>query len=297
MNSLFNYSRLDVSLERKTSTLHITLNHKENNPIDFELLFELESLLSWAANKTEIISIFIDSAYENFSCGVDQSELKNYSLNQIEKLRHKLARLNFAMMNLPQIVVIDLGKGSSNLGSELSIGADMRISHNESYLNFDHANHGLIAASGALSILPEVINRNEAKAWVLSSTKITIKKLIQTGYVWSTYDKLTRNDTVFKLLSALTSQAPIQRIQTKFGFLRSTFETIENNMKMEKEVAKAAMLSTDWKQKTEEEFTNPKTINKLIYLANDKKPNETKKNKNKEKAKLKLVKTENNLDI
>lgn len=294
MNSLFNYSRLDVSLSRKTSSLHVTLNHKEKNPIDLELLFELESLLSWATNKTEIVSIFIDSAYDELSHGFEAEEIKKLSLKQIEKIRYKLARLNFAMMNLPQIIVIDLGKGSYNLGSELTIGADLRIAHTESFLCFDHAKHGLIASSGAISILPEVLNRNEAKSWVLTTNKIEIKKLIETGYVWQTYDKLTRNDVIFKVLSSLTTQAPIQRIQTKFGYLRSCFETIEKNMQIEKEVAKAAMLATDWKQE-KADFTSPKSVSKVIHLtkvATELDKVTTIKNK----SKLTLVKNENQLD-
>ena len=83
MANLFNYSTLNVSLEKETRTLKILLDRPEcEHAINAEMLFELESILAWSAGRIEINSILISSTESTgnlLSSGLD----KNYSKQMI----------------------------------------------------------------------------------------------------------------------------------------------------------------------------------------------------------------------
>ena len=119
--TLFNYTTLSTRLEKSTRTLFVTLNRPDwNNAFRLEMLFELESLFAWCTSRVEINTIFIDSSSAEFSPGLELETLSALSSSQLEKINTKLQKIIFAMMQLPQTIVMDLGEGSQTLASKFS---------------------------------------------------------------------------------------------------------------------------------------------------------------------------------
>src|SRR5688572_26167375 len=167
--NLFNYTTLSTRLEKTTRTLFVTLNRPDwNNAFRLEMLFELESLFAWCTSRVEIHSIFIDSSKPIFSTGLELDSLSSLSAGQLDKINMKLQKIIFAMMQLPQTVIVDLGEGCETIASEFSLGADIRLASQEAKIRFNHCQYGMVPAAGGMSMLTHLINPALARKWVLT---------------------------------------------------------------------------------------------------------------------------------
>ncbi len=272
MQNLFNYTTISTRLEKTTRTLFVTLNRPDwNNAFRLEMLFELESLFAWCTSHVEINSIFIDSSTSIFSTGLEYETLSSSSAQSLQKINSKLQKIIFAMMQLPQTVVIDLGEGSETLASEFALGADIRIASETSKVRFNHCHFGLVPAAGGMSMLSTLISPTFARNWVLSGAPIEQNILKESGLVSSTYSSESRSEIVRELLTSLYRVAPVQRIQAKLGLFESLRNQLESGIVMDKKIAKASMVSEDWRSRKPEEkdfnFMPAKSMSYAVKLS------------------------------
>lgn len=248
MFQLFNYSTLTSRLDKATRTLHVTLNRADRgNALHQEMLFELESLLAWCTARVEISSIYIDSSTAVFSPGVESDRLSQTSAQQLEKLSARLHKIIFALMQMPQTVVVDLRDGAANWAMELALGADIRICSVNAQLRFDHARLGLVPAAGGMTFLTHLIGASFARQWLATGAPVPLDQARASGLIHRTYDSSTRSDEVQRLLTQIYSVAPVQRIQTKLGLFEAQRAQIEASLVTDLKIAKAARVSEDWK--------------------------------------------------
>lgn len=272
MQTLFNYTTLSTRLEKTTRTLFVTLNRPDwNNAFRLEMLFELESLFAWATTKVEINSIFIDSSSSFFSTGLEYDMLSGTSAQSLDKINQKLQKIIFAMMQLPQTIVVDLGEGAETLASEFALGADIRISSVNSKIAFNHCQYGLVPAAGGMTMLSTLISPVFARSWVLTGSPISSTALLQSGFVRATYDSTNRSDIIREILSDIFKSAPVQRIQAKLGLFESLRSQLEAGLVMDKKIAKASMVSEDWRTKRPEQkefnFMPAKSMSYAVKLS------------------------------
>lgn len=272
MQTLFNYTTLSTRLEKTTRTLFVTLNRPDwNNAFRLEMLFELESLFAWATTKVEINSIFIDSSTPFFSTGLEYDTLSGTSAQSLDKVNQKLQKIIFAMMQLPQTIVVDLGDGAETLASEFALGADIRISSVNSKIAFNHCHYGLVPAAGGMTMLSTLVSPVFARNWVLTGSSISSTALIQSGFVRATYDSTNRSDIIREILSDICKSAPVQRIQAKLGLFESLRSQLESGLVMDKKIAKASMVSEDWRTKRPEQkefnFMPAKSMSYAVKLS------------------------------
>ena len=270
--TLFNYTTLSTRLEKSTRTLFVTLNRPDwNNAFRLEMLFELESLLAWCTSRVEINSIFIDSSSAEFSPGLELESLSALSASQLDKINTKLQKIIFAMMQLPQTIVMDLGEGCQTLAAEFSLGADIRIASENSKIAFNHCQYGLVPAAGGMSMLSTLVSPALARSWVLSGSALSQESLQSSGFVKSTYDSSNRNEIISEVLTNIAKLAPVQRIQAKLGLFESLRAQFENGLVMDRKIAKASMVSEDWRSKKPEakdtEFMPAKSMSYSVKLS------------------------------
>lgn len=251
--TLFNYTTLSTRLEKSTRTLFVTLNRPDwNNAFRLEMLFELESLLAWCTSRVEINTIFIDSCSSHFSTGLELDKLATLSASHLDKLNTKLQKIIFAMMQLPQTVVIDLGQGSETIATEFALGADIRIAASNANISFNHCRYGLVPSAGGMSMLSTLVSPTFARHWILSGQNIDEKVLIQSGFITDFYTENDREDKINNLLNHISKLAPVQRIQAKLGLFESLRTQFENGIIMDRKIAKASMVTEDWRSKKPE---------------------------------------------
>ena len=268
MSSIFNYQTLKVRLEKTTRTLFIKLtNDNLNNPITMETLFELESLLAWVTTKVEIHSIFISSSTDIFSIGYNQKILKKLTIDRLSKFTAKLQKINQALMLLPQTVILDLQMGAQNIACELATACDIRISNRAATISFNHASLGLVACSGGIAQLSELVGHGNAKNWLLTGSTIDFQKMEASGYVFKSYTMANRDEVIQNLLMSIHNQSPVQRIQTKLGIIENVRENIEAKLILEKQIAKAAMITEDWKEENAGDSMKAKNLKEAVRLS------------------------------
>ncbi len=273
---LFNYSTLYARLDKTTRTLYITLNRSDrDNSINNEMLFELESLLAWTTSKVEIQSILFDSSTDHFSWGVDPQKLPEMSASQLEKLSLKLHKIIYAMMQMPQTIVMDLKNGAANWAMEFALGADIRLCSVNANLRFDHTRFGLSPASGGASFLTHFVSPSFAKNWLSLGCTIPQSQAESSGFIHTSYDSTNREDVVQNVLKSISAQAPVQRIQTKLAVFEALRPQIEASLVQDLKIAKASRISEDWKNvkaNYQEDFMPAKSMSysvKLSLIKND----------------------------
>lgn len=247
MSSIFNYQTFDVRLDKTTRTLWVELNRPSQHYINWEFLFEFETLMAWCTGKVEIHSIVLFSRTKKLSAGIDPKILKTLTINKLENYTQKLQKITFSLMHLPQIIIADLGHGTENVASELATACDIRISHSKCQISFEHSRLGLMPSSGGISQLGAIAGQANARNWLLSGSKINARKLEASGFVFLSYEEEDRFNKLGQLLTDIHSQAPVQRIQTKMGVTEHIRESVEQLNQLERKLAKAAMISEDWK--------------------------------------------------
>lgn len=272
MQSLFNYTTISTRLEKTTRTLFVTLNRPDwNNAFRLEMLFELESLFAWCTTRVEINSIFINSSTAHFSTGLEYDTLSTTTGSQLEKINTKLQKIIFAMMQLPQTIIMDLGEGAETLASEFSLGADLRIASLNSKIAFNHCSYGLVPAAGGMSMLSALVSPAFARSMILSGKAMKAQSGLESGFLTLAYDTETRSEQVQKLLQAVSSAAPVQRIQAKLGLFESLRPKFEAGIIMDRKVAKASMVSEDWKTRKPEQsdfnFMPAKSMSYAVKLS------------------------------
>lgn len=250
--TLFNYTTLSTRLEKSTRTLFVTLNRPDwGNAFRLEMLFELESLFAWCTSRVEINTIFIDSCTTQFSNGLELDKLSGMTASQLDKINTKLQKIIFSMMQLPQTIVMDLGEGAQTIASEFALGADVRIASETSKISFNHCHYGLVPAAGGMSMLSALVAPAFARAWILSGKPIS--ELTQSGLINETYTAETKNSVIAQTLSRISEHAPVQRIQAKLGLFEALRSQFEAGIVMDRKIAKASMVSEDWRSKKPEQ--------------------------------------------
>ncbi len=269
---LFNYTTLATRLEKTTRTLFVTLNRPDwNNAFRLEMLFELESLLAWCTTRVEINSIYIESSSKIFSTGLELNHLSELSASSLSKINSKLQKIIFAMMQLPQTIVIDLGHGSQTLASEFALGADIRIAHQNTRIAFNHNHYGLSPAAGGMSMLSTLVAPSFARHWILSGNNISTDALKNSGFIGETYNDHNHAEVRSHILNSIAKDAPVQRIQTKLGLFESLRSQFEAGIVNDRKIAKASMMSEDWKSKAPQEenfdFMPAKSMSYTVKLS------------------------------
>jgi len=229
MTSIFNYQKLKVTLQKQTRTL------------------ELESLLAWATTHVEIHTLFIESNTNYLSKGYDKRVLNKLTIEKLGTFTKKLQKINQAIMLLPQTVIIDMQMGVNNIAAELATACDIRIANRACEVKFDHSKLGLVPCSGGIVQLSETVGHGNAKNWVLSGRGISLQKLESTGFVFDSYTSSTREEVLQRILAEVSEQSPVGRIQSKLAVVECVREKIEAQMKVSTQIAKAAMVTEDWK--------------------------------------------------
>ena len=266
--SIFNYQTLKVRVQKNTKTLFIKFhNDLDNNPITMETLFELETLLGWCTTHIEIHTLFFESSSDMFSVGYNQNILKKLTIDHLSNFTKKLQKINQALMLLPQTVIIDLKMGANNIACELATACDIRIANRACKIKFNHAKLGLVPCSGGVVQLSEVVGHGRAKNWLLTGSTINFSKLEQSGYIFNSYTMDTRDEVVNQLLMDIHEQLPVQRIQTKLAVIENIREKVEDKLTMEKQIAKAAMITEDWRNENQETPMKSKNMKTAVKLS------------------------------
>ncbi|MFZ4713554.1 MAG: enoyl-CoA hydratase/isomerase family protein [Bacteriovoracaceae bacterium] len=246
--SLFNYSTINVKLEKATHTLYVSFNRPDDSQkINFEMLFELESVLAWAANKVEISTIFFTSTSDTFCQGLDETNLGEEP-SKMEKVLTRVRKILEAIPHLPQVTICDLKKGASGVGAEFSLFCDLRIAHVDTLVSFNHHNIGVTPSCGGLSLLADLVGHSVSRHWIYTGRKVNANKLEQSGFISDLYSEENAETFLTSLLTDIDQGSGVARIQSKMAMAQLLTPGVETGLKVESKIAKANLYTYDWKE-------------------------------------------------
>lgn len=265
-SSLFNFNCFSVSLNPKFKCLSITFKAKKRY-LDLELLFELDSILAWAASRIEVATIYISSENECLGLGIDKTKLKSMNSEKVETLLKRTQKIIWGMMHLPQTIIMDLGVGASDLSAELALGADIRLAQIDALMHFNHIQLGLLPSSGSLSLLSHLVGHAYSRKWIYKAQGIHTKELLNSGLISDTYHDSNDQEVTKKLyLQSLIDASPTQRIQAKVSFLSILEKEMKNSSDREEKSLKASLLTQDWQAQSSDDFTKVHDLKKALHL-------------------------------
>lgn len=234
---IFSYNTIATTLLIPTKSLEIKFRKTFLNA---ETLFELESILAWAATHTEVQSLFITSYGEEFIQGFDPEEVKALSEEKLKKQFNKVSTIAQSLLCLPQTVVIDMKKGTRGVGLELSLAADIRIASSEATFCFDQLSQGLTPTCGVFSFLKSFLNQNVLRSLLLSGVEFKKESFLALGG-WCEFDR-----DACAILTNIFTQAPIARMQAKMGLYGIHQTTNQAEIEVERKIFNATLQSKDY---------------------------------------------------
>ena len=234
---IFSYNTIATTLLIPTKSLEIKFRKTFLNA---ETLFELESILAWAATHTEVQSLFITSFGEEFIQGFDPEEIKALSEEKLKKQFNKVSTIAQSLLCLPQTVVIDMKKGTRGVGLELSLAADIRIASSEATFCFDQLSQGLTPTCGVFSFLKSFLNQNVLRSLLLSGVEFKKESFLALGG-WCEFDR-----DACAILTNIFTQAPIARMQAKMGLYGIHQTTNQAEIEVERKIFNATLQSKDY---------------------------------------------------
>lgn len=250
---IFSYKTIATTLLIPTKSLEIKFR---KTFLSSEALFELESILAWAATHTEVQSLFITSVGPEFIQGFDPNEIKNLSEDKIKSLFHKVSTIAQSFLCLPQTIVVDMKKGTRGVGLELSLAADIRIASSDAVFCFDHLSLGLTPVCGVFSFLKSYLNQNVLRSLLLSGAEFNKESFLALGG-WCEFDK-----DACSILANIFAQAPVARMQAKRGLYGVKQTQDENESLIEKQLFNAVVRSQDYTK--EANFMNPNEFKEKV---------------------------------
>jgi enoyl-CoA hydratase len=239
---IFSYNTIATTLLIPTKSLEIKFRKTYLNA---ETLFELESILAWAATHTEVQSLFITSFGDEFIQGFDPIELSQLSEDKIKKQFQKVSSIAQSFLCLSQTVVVDMKKGTRGVGLELSLAADIRIASSEAVFCFNHLSVGLTPTCGIFSFLKPYLNQNVLRSLLLSGVEFRKESFLALGG-WCEFDR-----DACSILTNIFSQAPVARMQAKMGLYGIHQDINEAQMEVEKKLFNATVQSKDYTKQSD----------------------------------------------
>ncbi|PIP89782.1 MAG: hypothetical protein COW01_07900 [Bdellovibrionales bacterium CG12_big_fil_rev_8_21_14_0_65_38_15] len=280
MTLVFDYKTLHVTLDPSTRSLTIELSRAaRRNAITMEMLFELEGMMAWLSSHLEINAVTLRGAGGYFSCGFDREETARMDAPKLQKYFKKLQKIVYSMHLLPQTFIVDMGKGAEAQGIELALGGDIRLVHEETVIEFNHLQKGLVPCSGGVGILSNIVGAQVARRWVMTSQTLTSNDAVSGMFADYSYVLQTKYKLQQEILKRILMQSPVTRIQAKRSLVEATLPEVDRSLVYESNFAHAGMASGDWKkfldniENDEEklikstEYTNPRDMAKIVKEA------------------------------
>jgi enoyl-CoA hydratase/carnithine racemase len=184
------------SVEGRVGT--IELNRPERkNPLTFESYAELRDLFRQLAYATDVKTIVIHGAGNNFCSGGDVHEiiapLIGLPMPELLLFTRMTGDLVKAMRHCPQPIVAAVDGVCAGAGAILAMASDLRLGTARSKLAFLFARVGLAGCDmGACAILPRIIGQGRASELLFTGRSASGEE----AYTWGFYNRLCEPETV-----------------------------------------------------------------------------------------------------
>ncbi|VBB43831.1 Enoyl-CoA hydratase/isomerase family protein [uncultured Desulfatiglans sp.] len=207
----------------------LSLNRpRKYNAVDFRMMEELEAF--WKERLYDLdthVILLRGNGERGFCAGLDMKEIMKeapgMNTDQFYRFQARLARLNLAMRQAPQPIVVMVHGAAVGLGFSFALASDVRLISPDARFSAAYINIGLGGADMACSyLLPRLIGGGRAYEYMLTGNFMTADEAMALGLVSRIVEKETLMDTALELARTMNGKNPMG--------LRLTKEAINVNM-------------------------------------------------------------------
>jgi len=205
-----------ILLDKSDFTATITFNRpKVFNAYSEQMSQEIKAAIAEVAGDEAVRVLFLKGAGDNFLAGADINMLNKWS--DIAKTQGspevKLILDNHfsptSLEDLP-IPVIALVDGMAwGMGSEIAIGADIRICTSRASFAQPEINLGIITGGGASQRLPRIVGQAKAMEMILTGKPISAAEADKWGLVSQVVEPEELDDAGMKMAKSIAAKSPL----------------------------------------------------------------------------------------
>ena len=205
-----------ILLERSDFAATITFNRpKVFNAYSEQMSQELKAAVDEVARDEAVRVLFLKGAGDNFLAGADINMLNAWSdvaKNQGSPEVKRILDNHFSPTSLEElpIPVIALVDGMAwGMGSEIAIGADIRICTTRASFAQPEINLGIITGGGASQRLPRIVGTAKAMEMILTGKPISAQDADKWGLVSQVVEPEQLEEAGMKLAQAIAAKSPL----------------------------------------------------------------------------------------
>ncbi len=175
------YNTLKLTHDGTTSIIWLNRPQKRN-AITFEMMDELEGLLSDLGDRAETRGIIITGGDSVFSSGMDLNALKDVgSPKEFTDYMSRWRRLNKAIEDNPRPVLAAIEGYCFTGGLELALACDLRIGAEGSSYAITSSKIGTVPGAGGTQRLPRIVGIPNALDILFSADPVQAQRALEMG--------------------------------------------------------------------------------------------------------------------
>jgi enoyl-CoA hydratase len=205
-----------ILLEKSDFTATITFNRpKVFNAYSEQMSQDIKAAIAEVAEDESVRVLFLKGAGDNFLAGADINMLNKWSEVAKTKGSREVKRIldnHFSPTSLEElpIPVIALVDGMAwGMGSEIAIGADIRICTSRASFAQPEINLGIITGGGASQRLPRILGQAKAMEMILTGKPINAEEADKWGLVSQVVEPEELDDAGMKMAKSIAAKSPL----------------------------------------------------------------------------------------
>lgn len=180
-----------ISVEVKHDIAYITLNRFEKiNALNFLMFQEIDRVIRWLSKQHAVRVVILRGAGGNFSSGLDVKSVVGSKLQPIKLLFKWLPgnanlaqRVSLGWQRLPIPVIAVIEGRCYGGGTQIALGADIRIASPTAEMSIMEAKWGLLPDMAGLVALRQVMAKDQAMLLSLTAEVVDAPKALALGLV------------------------------------------------------------------------------------------------------------------
>ncbi|MCL7746357.1 enoyl-CoA hydratase/isomerase family protein [Halalkalibacter alkaliphilus] len=221
----------------------IKINREEiRNAVNFEVMKELDELLSIAEGDDSKVVILSGVGKKSFCSGGDLSVFQHI-MNE-EDARSMLMRMGAILERIaffPKITIAALNGTAVGGGAELASACDLRIAASHIKVGFVQANLAITTGWGGGTLLLERMAKSEALQMLLSAQMYSAEELLRNGFIQKVITKGSFEDEVMDYAAPYLNKSQMV-LQAYKGRFMDGLDQERIHMNMQKEIRECAKL-------------------------------------------------------
>jgi enoyl-CoA hydratase len=205
-----------ILLDKSDFTATITFNRpKVFNAYSEQMAQEIKAAIAEVAEDEAVRVLFLKGAGDNFLAGADINMLNKWSEVAKTKGSPEVKRIldnHFSPTSLEElpIPVIALVDGMAwGMGSEIAIGADIRICTSRASFAQPEINLGIITGGGASQRLPRIVGQAKAMEMILTGKPISAAEADKWGLVSQVVEPGELDEAGMKMAKSIAAKSPL----------------------------------------------------------------------------------------